>query len=45
MPGKAQAYVQTADETARKITGDYLERAAFLTASSRLYKYDRFRFQ
>ena len=39
MPGKAQAYVLLADETARKITGDYLEWAAFLTASSRLYKY------
>ena len=39
MPGKAQAYVYLADETARKITGDYLEWAAFLTASSRLYKY------
>ena len=39
MPNKAQAYVEMADKTARKITGDYLEWAAFLTASSRLYKY------
>ncbi len=39
MPGKARAYVQSAEETARKITGDCPERAAFLTAASRLFKF------
>ena len=39
MPDKAQAYAQMADETARKITGDYLDWTSFLTTSSRLYKY------
>ena len=39
MPDKAQIYAQMADETARKITGNYLDWAAFLTTSSRLYKY------
>ena len=39
MPTKAQAYAQLADETARKISGDYLDWAAFLTTASRLYKY------
>ncbi len=39
MPNKTQIYAQMADETARKITGDYLDWAAFLNTSSRLYKY------
>ena len=39
MPKQVQTYVQMADDTARKITGDYLDWAAFLTTSSRLYKY------
>ena len=39
MSSKTQAYAQLADDTARRITGDYLEWAAFLTTSSRLYKY------
>ena len=39
MPDKSQIYAQLADDTARKITGDYLDWAAFLTTSSRLYKY------
>ena len=39
MPTKTQIYVQMADDTARKITGDYLDWAAFLNTSSRLYKY------
>ena len=39
MPNKAQAYALMADETARRITGDYLDWAAFLTTASRLYKY------
>ena len=39
MPNKAQVYAQLADETSRKITGDYLDWAAFLQTSSRLYKY------
>ena len=39
MPGKARAYVQSAEETARKITGDCPERAAFLMAASRLFKF------
>ncbi|MBQ9210157.1 MAG: DEAD/DEAH box helicase family protein [Clostridia bacterium] len=39
MPNKAQVYAQMADDTARKITGDYLDWAGFLHASSRLYKY------
>ena len=39
MPDKAQAYARMADETARRITGDYLDWASFLTTSSRLYKY------
>ena len=37
MPKQVQTYVQMADDTARKITGDYLDWAAFLTTSSRLY--------
>ena len=40
MPTKVQAYAQLADETARKITGDYREWAAFLTTAARLYKYN-----
>ena len=39
MPDKSQIYAQLADDTARRITGDYLDWAAFLTTSSRLYKY------
>ena len=39
MPTKAQTYVLMAEETAQRITGDYLDWAAFLTTSSRLYKY------
>ena len=39
MPNKTQLYVQMADDTARKITGDYLDWASFLNTSSRLYKY------
>ena len=39
MPDKVQTYALMADETARKITGSYLDWAAFLTTSSRLYKY------
>ncbi len=39
MPNKAQAYALMADETARRITGDYLDWAAYLTTASRLYKY------
>lgn len=39
MPDKAQIYAQMADDTARKITGDYLDWATFLSTSSRLYKY------
>ncbi len=39
MPNKTQLYAQMADDTARKITGDYLDWAAFLNTSSRLYKY------
>ena len=39
MPNKAQAYALMADETARRISGDYLDWTSFLTMSSRLYKY------
>ena len=39
MPNKTQIYAQMADDTARRITGDYLDWAAFLNTSSRLYKY------
>lgn len=39
MPNKTQIYAQMADDTARKIAGDYLDWAAFLNTSSRLYKY------
>ena len=39
MPNKTQVYAELADDTARKITGDYLDWAAFLNTSSRLYKY------
>ena len=39
MPDKAKIYAQMADDTARKITGDYLDWATFLATSSRLYKY------
>ena len=39
MPNKAQAYAQLADDTARKITADYLDWASFLNTASRLYKY------
>ena len=39
MLSKTQIYAQMADDTARKITGDYLDWAAFLNTSSRLYKY------
>lgn len=39
MATKAQVYAALADDTARKITGDYLDWAAFLGTSSRLYKY------
>ena len=39
MATKAQVYAMLADDTARKITGDYLDWAAFLDTSSRLYKY------
>ena len=39
MATKAQIYASLADDTARKITGDYLDWAAFLGTSSRLYKY------
>lgn len=39
MPTKAQRYAQMADETALKITGSYLDWAAFLNTMSRLYKY------
>ena len=34
MPNKTQIYAQMADDTARKITGDYLDWAAFLNTSS-----------
>ena len=40
MPTKVQAYAQLADETARKITGETREWAAFLTTAARLYKYN-----
>ena len=39
MPNKAQVYAQLADDTALKISGDYLDWAAFLNTASRLYKY------
>ena len=39
MATKAQVYAVLADDTARRITGDYLDWAAFLGTSSRLYKY------
>lgn len=39
MQTKVQAYVQLADETALKITGNYLDWLSFLTTASRLYKY------
>ena len=39
MPNKTQIYAQMAHDTARKIAGDYLDWAAFLNTSSRLYKY------
>ena len=39
MPTKAQVYAQLADETALKVTGSYLDWAAFLTTMSRLNKY------
>ena len=39
MQTKVQAYVQLADETALKITGNYLDGLSFLTTASRLYKY------
>ena len=39
MATKAQVYAALADDTARRITGDYLDWAAFLGTSSRLYKY------
>ena len=39
MATKAQVYAVLADDTAQKITGDYLDWAAFLGTSSRLYKY------
>ena len=34
MPTKAQVYAQLADETALKVTGSYLDWAAFLTTMS-----------
>lgn len=39
MQTKVQAYVQLADETSLKITGNYLDWLSFLTTASRLYKY------
>ncbi len=39
MQSKVQTYVSLADDTARKVTGDYLDWASFLTTASRLYKY------
>lgn len=39
MATKVQVYAALADDTARKITGDFLDWAAFLGTSSRLYKY------
>lgn len=39
MQTKVQAYVQLADETSLKITGNYLDWLSFLTTASRLYKF------
>jgi len=39
MATKAQVYAKLAEDTARKITASYLDWAAFLNTSSRLYKY------
>lgn len=39
MPTKLQVYVALAEDTARKITSDYLDWASYLTMASRLYKY------
>ena len=39
MATKAQVYARLAEDTARKITASYLDWAAFLNTSSRLYKY------
>ena len=40
MPNKAQEYVELADDTARKLAGDYRGWTDFLTTSARLYKYN-----
>lgn len=40
MPNKAQEYVELADDTARKLSGDYRGWTDFLTTSARLYKYN-----
>ena len=39
MQTKLQVYVALAEDTARKITSDYLDWASYLTRASRLYKY------
>ena len=39
MQTKVQAYVQLADETSLKITGNSRDCLSFLTTASRLYKY------
>ena len=39
MQTKLQVYVALAEDTARKITSDYLDWASYLTMASRLYKY------
>lgn len=39
MPTKLQVYVALAEDTARKITSNYLDWASYLTMASRLYKY------
>ena len=39
MPTKLQVYVALAEDTARKITSNYLDWASYLTMGSRLYKY------
>lgn len=39
MQTKLQVYVALAEDTARKITSDYLDWASYITMASRLYKY------